>query len=53
MYVEFILQICMYAKTIRILSKGSLPVSLVPPSKLQEILMQLKRPFGQQIQTMI
>ena len=29
-------------KTIRILSKGYLPISLIPPSKLQLILLQLK-----------
>ena len=28
----------MYVKVIRILSKGYLPISLLPPSKLQEIL---------------
>ena len=30
----------MYAKVIRILSKGDLPISLLPPSKLNKILLQ-------------
>ena len=38
MYEEFIIQLHMYAKVIQILSKGYLPISLIPPSKLQEIL---------------
>ena len=38
MYEEFIIQLQMYAKVIRILPKGYLPISLVTPSKLQEIL---------------
>ena len=42
MYEEFITQLCMYAKAIRILSKGYLPISLISPSKLQEILHTVK-----------
>ena len=38
MYEEFILQLCMYAKDIRVLAKGYLPISLISPSKLREIL---------------
>ena len=38
MYEEFIIQLCMYAKAIRILLKGNLPISLIPPSQLQHIL---------------
>ena len=38
MYEEFIIQLSMYTKVIRILSKGHLPISLIPSSKLQEIL---------------
>ena len=38
MYEEFIIQLCMYAKVIRILLKGCLPISLIPPLKLQDIL---------------
>ena len=33
MYEKFINQLCMYAKVIRILLKGYLPISLLPPSK--------------------
>ena len=33
----------MYAKMIRILSKGYLPISLLPPSKLQEISGKVKK----------
>ena len=43
MYEEFINQLCMYAKRIRILLKGYLPISLWPPSKLWEILGKVKR----------
>ena len=38
MYEEFIMQLCLYTKAIRILAKGYLPISLITPSKLQEIL---------------
>ena len=38
MYEEFVTQLCMYKKAIRILAKGYLPISLISPSKLQEIL---------------
>ena len=38
MYEEFINQLCMYAKMLRILSKGYLPISLLPPSTLWEII---------------
>ena len=43
MYEEFIIQLCMCEKVIRILSKGYLPISLLPPSKLQEILGEVKK----------
>ena len=36
LYEEFIIQLCMYTKVIRILSKGYLSISVIPPSKLQE-----------------
>ena len=42
MYKEFMLQICMSAKAIRILAKVYLPISLVPPLKLKEILNAIK-----------
>ena len=32
----------MYAKAVRILAKGYLPISLIPPSKLQEIIDSVK-----------
>ena len=38
LYEEFILQLWLYAKAIQILAKGYLPISLITPSKLQEIL---------------
>ena len=37
-YNKFILQLQIYAKAVRILAKGYLPISLVTPLKLQEIL---------------
>ena len=37
-YEQFITQLCMYAKVVRILAKGYLTISLISPSKLQEIL---------------
>ena len=36
----------MYAKVIRILSKGYLPISVLPPSKLQEILGKVKKGYS-------
>ena len=42
MYNEFISQLHNYAKVIRILTKGYLPISLVKPLKLQEILVSVK-----------
>ena len=43
MYEQFINQLCMYAKVIRILLKGYVPISLLPPSKFQEILVKVKK----------
>ena len=43
MYEEFIHQLHMYVKAIGILSKGYLPIILLPPSKLQEILRKVKK----------
>ena len=37
MYNEFILYLHNYAKAIKILAKGYLPISLITPLKLQEI----------------
>ena len=42
-YEKFISQLCMHEKAIRILSKGYLPISLLPPSKLQEISDEVKK----------
>ena len=42
MYNEFISQLHNYAKAIRILAKDYLPISLVIPLKLQEILASVK-----------
>ena len=41
-YNEFILQLCIHAKAVRILAKGYLPISLVMPLKLEEILDSVK-----------
>ena len=42
MYERFIAELKSYSKAIRILSKGYLPISLIPPSKLQLIVLQVK-----------
>ena len=42
MYERFIVELKSYSKAIRILSKGYLPISLIPPSKLEAILAQVK-----------
>ena len=41
-YNEFITQLHIYAKAIRILAKGYLPISLITPYKLQEIINSVK-----------
>ena len=41
-YNEFITQLCIYTKAIRILGKGYLPISLKTPYKLQEIINSVK-----------
>ena len=43
MYKEFISQLHTYIKAVRILLKGYFPISLLPPSKLQDILGEVKR----------
>ena len=53
MYEEPIMHLCMRTKVIRILSKGYLPISIISPSKVQGISMQLKKQFGKPTQTMI
>ena len=42
MYERFIEELKSYSKAIRILSKGYLPISLIPPSKLETIWQQVK-----------
>ena len=42
MYERFTVELKSYSKVIRILSKGYLPISLIPPSKLEAILEQVK-----------
>ena len=42
MYGRFIVELKSYSKTIRILSKGYLPISLMPPSNLEAILEQVR-----------
>ena len=42
MYERFLEQLKMYAKAIRILSKGYLPISLLPLPKLERILNEVK-----------
>ena len=41
-YNEFISQLHIYAKAVRILAKGYLSISLIKPLKLQEILNSIK-----------
>ena len=42
MYKEFITQLCIHTKAIRILAKGYLPISLITPLKLKEIINMLR-----------
>ena len=42
LYKELITQLCIYTTSIRILAKGYLPISLITPSKLREILNDVK-----------
>ena len=42
MYERFIVELKSYSKAIRVLSKGYLPISLIPPSKLEAILLQVR-----------
>ena len=43
MYERFIEELKTYSKVIRILSKGYLPIHLLPPSRLQSILMEVRK----------
>ena len=42
MYERFIEELKSYSKAIRVVSKGYLPISLLPPSKLQKILCKVR-----------
>ena len=42
MYERFIVELKSYSKAIRVLSKGYLPISLMPPLKLEAILEEVK-----------
>ena len=42
MYERFIEEMKLYSKVIRVLSKGYLPISLLPPSKLEKILKEVR-----------
>ena len=53
LYRELITQLHMYASAIRILAKGYLPILLVTPSKLREILNESKLPYRQVTQITI
>ena len=41
-YERFIIELKSYSMLIRILSKGYLPITLIPPSKLEAILEQVR-----------
>ena len=43
MYERFIEELKTYSKVIRILSKGYLPIHLLPPSRLQSILTEVRK----------
>ena len=45
LFRELITQLCVYTTSIRILAKGYLPISLITPSKLQEIFSKVKIPI--------
>ena len=47
LYKELITQLKSYVSAIRILTKGYLPTTLIPPSKLQEILAELTKSLQQ------
>ena len=46
LYKDLITQLLIYASPIRILAKGYLPISLITPSKLREILNDVKTAIG-------
>ena len=46
MYERFTANLKSYSKAIRVLSKGYLSISLIPPSKLEAILLQVRTALG-------
>ena len=42
MYERFIEELKLYSRAIRVLSKGYLPITLLPPSKLEKILKEVR-----------
>ena len=42
LYMELITWLCLYTTAIRVLAKGCLPISLITPLKLKEILSEVK-----------
>ena len=42
MYEQFIEELKLYSRAIRVLSKGYLPIALLPPSKLEKILNEVR-----------
>ena len=42
MYERFLKELKLYSRAIRVLSKGYLPISLLPPSKLEKILSEVR-----------
>ena len=42
LYKELITQLCIYATVIRVLAKGYLPISLITPLKLKDILSEVR-----------
>ena len=53
LYRELITKLHVHASAIRILAKGYLPISLVTPSKLREILNEVKMLYGRLTQIII
>ena len=53
MYERFVNQLKEYASAIGVLSKGYLLISLPPPSKLSEILYEVKKYYQKQIRIMV
>ena len=53
MYERFVNQLKEYSHALRILSKGYLPISLLPPSKLAKILQEVKQVLLKLIRTMV